>query len=119
MAFWIAVGKMFINVSPTNVPLVHPIIGMKMKPAKKIEFIERVAKTYLGLDGLQIVVNADKLSSRNVNNQDINFAEIGKKCLSEINGDYISKKYGLKEGISLAQKLHEERIKWLKNMETY
>lgn len=94
-------------------------IFFKMKPAKKIEFIERVAKTYLGLDGLQIVVNADKLSSRNVNNQDINFAEIGKKCLSEINGDYISKKYGLKEGISLAQKLHEERIKWLKNMEIY
>jgi len=91
-------------------------IFFKMKHAKKVEFIERVAKTYLGLDGLQIVVNADKLSSRNVDGKDVNFAEIGKKCLNEINGDYIRKKYGIEEGLKLGEKLHEERVRWMKNI---
>ena len=35
----------------------------KMKPSKKVEFIERVAKSVLGLDGLQIIVKADSKNS--------------------------------------------------------
>lgn len=37
----------------------------KMKPSKKVEFIERVAKSVLGLDGLQIIVKADSKNSSN------------------------------------------------------
>lgn len=90
-------------------------IFYKMKPSTKVEFIERVDKSLLGLDGLQIVVISDKTSGgREHDKEEINFAGIGKKCLNEINGEYIQNKYGLKPGIKFGNKLHEERINYLK-----
>lgn len=90
-------------------------IFYKMKPATKVEFIERVERSLLGLDGLQIVVISDKTSGgRQYSNEDINFEEIGKRCLNDINGEYIQNKYGLIPGIQFGNKLHEERIKWMK-----
>lgn len=88
-------------------------IFYKMTPAKKISFIERVAKSKLGLHGLQIVVIADKCSTRNTNLEDIEFEKIGKECITKINGKYIKEKYGIEEGLKLKEKLHEERINWL------
>lgn len=35
-------------------------------------------------------------------------------CLNEIDGSYIKEKYGIDEGIKFGQKLHEERIMWMK-----
>ncbi len=90
-------------------------IFYKMGPAKKIEFIERASKSFLGLDGLQIVVNADKLSTRNNPKESILFAKIGKECLKQINGEYIKETYNIKEGIQFKDKLHQERIKWIKD----
>lgn len=89
-------------------------IFYKMKPSKKVDFIERVSKTHLGLKGLQIVVNSDKLSSRNVDSGSINFEKIGTRCFNEINGAYIKEKYKMSESIQLGNKLREERIKWIK-----
>ena len=90
-------------------------IFYKMKPSTKVDFIERVDKSLLGLDGLQIVVISDKISGgRPTDVNDINFEKIGKMCLNEINGDYIQKKFGLKPGIQFGNKLNEERIKWMK-----
>ena len=87
----------------------------KMKPSTKVDFIERVDKSLLGLDGLQIIVICDKTSGGRENNKDdISFEDIGRKCLDEINGEYIQNKYGLKPGIVFGNKLHEERIKWMK-----
>ena len=91
-------------------------IFYRMKPSTKVEFIERVDKSLLGLDGLQIVVICDKTSGgRPSNTEDISFQYIGKKCLNEIDGQYIQNKYGLKPGIEFGNKLHEERIEWMKN----
>ena len=91
-------------------------IFYKMKQAKKVEFIERVSKSILGLDGLQIVVISDKTSGgRNYKQDEINFETLGNECLNKINGEYIKKKYGLKPGIQFGNKLHEERIKYMKN----
>jgi len=91
-------------------------IFYKMKPSKKVEFIERVDKSLLGLDGLQIVVISDKTSGgREENLEDINFETVGKQCLAEINGEYIKKKYNLEPGIQFGNKLHEERVKWMQN----
>ena len=85
-------------------------IFYKMKPAKRVEFIERVDKSLLGLDGLQIVVISDKTSGGRDNDiNDINFETIGDLCLN-----YIKKKYGFLEGIQFGDKLHEERVKWMK-----
>ena len=90
-------------------------IFYKMKPSTKVEFIERVNRSLLGLDGLQIVVISDKTSGGRENNKDdISFEDVGKKCLSEIDGEFIQKKYGLNPGIEFGNKLHEERIKWTK-----
>lgn len=82
-------------------------IFYKMKPSKKVEFVERIDKSILGLDGLQIIVNAD-------NKNAVDFETVGRKCLEEINGEYIKQKYDLKEGIEFGNKLHEERVMWMK-----
>ena len=87
----------------------------KMKPSTKVDFIERVDKSLLGLDGLQIIVICDKTSGgRESNKNDISFEDIGRRCLNEIDGKYIQNKYGLKPGIGFGEKLHQERIKWMK-----
>lgn len=89
-------------------------IFYKMKPSTKVSFIERVDKSLLGLEGLQIVVISDKTSGgREADTKEIDFETIGKQCLNEINGEYIKNKYGLKPGIEFGNKLHEERIKWM------
>lgn len=91
-------------------------IFYKMKPSKKVDFIERVDKSLLGLDGLQIIVISDKTSGgRQYKKEDIDFENIGKQCLKEINGGYIKKKYGIVQGIAFGKKLYEERIKFIKN----
>lgn len=90
-------------------------IFYKMKPSKKVEFIERVNKTLLGLDGLQIVVICDKTSGGRENNiQDINFEKLGRECIEIINGKYIIEKYGIKPGKEFKDKLYQERINWIK-----
>lgn len=89
----------------------------KMTPAKKISFIERVSKSKLGLDGLQIIVISDRygtINKDNEENKENEFNRIGKQCLEQINGRYIKEKYNIKEGIKIKEKLHQERIKWLK-----
>ena len=89
-------------------------IFYKMKPSKKVDFIERVAKSQLGLEGLQIVVNSDKLSSRSIDEKNIDFKTIGEQCLNTIDGKYIQEKFHIKPGIEFGEKLREERIKWMK-----
>lgn len=86
-------------------------IFYKMKPTKQVQFLEKVSKSYLGLDGLQLVVNADK-GTREIAND---FATLGKKLLQEINGEYIFDKYGKLDGLQVKQKLHEERVCWIRH----
>lgn len=90
-------------------------IFYKMKPSKKVDFIERVAKSTIGLQGLQIVVYADKLSSRNVDSGSIDFETVGKKCLEAVNGKTIKHKYNIEDGVQFREVLRQERVKWIKN----
>lgn len=92
----------------------------QMTVAKKVSFIEKIDKTTLGLKGLQIVVYCDRSRNTDSNKEEIkdeqyNFCKIGTKMLKEIDGEYIINKYNLKPGIEFGKKLHEERVKWLKN----
>ncbi len=89
-------------------------IFYRMSPSKQVQFIERVAKTKLGLEGLQIVVIADKCSTRNTNLEEISFANIGKQCLNEINGQLIKEKFPSLEGEKFKEQLHNERVSWIK-----
>lgn len=89
-------------------------IFYKMTPSKKVSFIERVEKSTLGLHGLQVVVIADKCSLRTTEVRDISFEKIGEECISKINGKWLKEK-GIKEGKDFKDKLHQERIEWMKD----
>ncbi len=84
-----------------------------MTPKKQIEFIEKISKSRLGLDGMKVVVYCDKCRNGEFP-KNVDFDMIGEKCIKEINGDEIKKKYHLEEGKKVNEKLHEERIHWLK-----
>ena len=70
-----------------------------MTDSKKVDFIERVSKSALGLEGLQIVVYCDRKRFENLSEEEkeqCTFLEIGNKMLSEIDGEYIKQKYNIK-----------------------
>ena len=92
-------------------------IFYKMSIPKQVSFIERVDKSVLRLDGLQLVVYADRArnNEENIINKQYDFTSIGKKMLSRINGKYIEEKYKIKPNKEFGKKLHQERIAWLKN----
>lgn len=92
----------------------------QMTPKKQVEFIEAIGKSMLGLEGLKIVVACDKnrytTDLQNTLDQ-IQFAELGKKCLNEISGEKISQRYPNLKGKAFGEKLHEERINWIKSID--
>lgn len=90
-----------------------------MTDAKKVEFIERVSKSVLGLEGLQVVVYCDRNRFGTLSEEEkkqCTFLEIGNKLLSEINGEYIKEKYNIENGIEFGNRLHEERVKYLNKL---
>lgn len=90
-----------------------------MTPEKQVLFIERVDKSILGLDGLQIVVYCDRNRFGSLSEEEkkqCTFVDLGKKLLSEIDGEYIKKKYNIQNGIEFGNKLHEERVKYLNKL---
>ena len=86
-----------------------------MTPKKQVDFITRVNKSLLGLDGLKIVVICDRWRNEDVPT-DVNFDEIGKECISKINGRYIEEKYKIKNREQIGELLRKERIEWIKNV---
>lgn len=99
----------------------HMIGGIfnQMTIPKKVTFIEKVAKSKLGLVGLQKVVYSDKArnDSTNIEKEEYNFEKIGTKMLKEIDGKYIERKYKINPSKEIGEKLHAERINWLKQQE--
>lgn len=92
----------------------------QMTPRKQVDLIESVDKSLLGLEGLRIVVACDK--NRNQEKlqttfEHISFVEVGEKCLTQIDGESIKKKYPSLFGKSLGEKLHEERVNWIKSID--
>lgn len=90
-----------------------------MTDSKKVEFIERVSKSVLGLEGLQIVVYCDRNRFGDLSEEEkkqCTFLEIGNRLLSEIDGEYIKEKYNIENGIEFGNKLHEERVKLIKKL---
>ena len=83
-----------------------------MTPKKQLEFIENVNSSLLGLEGMKIVVECDK--NRPGMYKKTDFDKIGKECLDKVNGKFIYKKYNITEGELFGEKLHQERIQWLR-----
>lgn len=89
-------------------------IYYKMSISKRVQFIERVSKTKLGLNGLQIVVIADKCSSRDTKMDNISFEDIGEECIKKVTGKKVKDKYPNLIGEKFKEKLHQERVEWMK-----
>lgn len=90
-----------------------------MTDSKKVEFIERVSKSVLGLEGLQIVVYCDRNRFGDLSEEEkkqCTFLEIGNRLLSEVDGEYIKEKYNIENGIEFGKKLHEDRVKLIKKL---
>lgn len=85
----------------------------EMSPKKQVDFITRISKSKLGLDGMKIIVLCDRTREEK-EIQDVIFDKIGKEMLKQINGDYIKKKYNIKEEKDIGELLRKERIEWIK-----
>ena len=85
----------------------------KMTFSKKVSFIERVNNTILGLDGLQIIVDADNMLGNGDENQ---FADLGHEVINCTNGDKIMRQYCNNKKKKVANKMHEIRVWYLKNI---
>lgn len=86
----------------------------EMRPATKVDFITRVDKSILGLDGLEIVVKADRTRGDEDKTKEEIFTKIGKECLTQVTAKQIQEKYSIKEGIQVGELLKKERIEWMK-----
>lgn len=85
----------------------------KMSAKKQVDFITRVSKSKLGLDGMKIVVLCDRNRDENFN-ENIIFDILGKEMLKKINGKYIEEKYKIKDTQEVGELLRKERIEWMK-----
>lgn len=88
----------------------------KMTPSKQVDFITRVSKSILGLDGMQIVVMCDKWREEEPPN-DIKFHIIGNEILEKINGNYIKENYNVKNEKQIGELLRNKRIELIKSIE--
>lgn len=86
----------------------------KMTPAKQVDFITNVSKSMLGLDGMKTVVTCDRWREKKP--EDIKFDILGKQILEKIDGNFIKKKYNIKNE-EIGEKLRQERIELLKSIE--
>lgn len=82
----------------------------ELKNGTKVDFLERVSKSVLGLQGLEIIVNADKHPEIK-----IEFAEMGEYIIKNINGKEIANITDFK---LLKEKVRAQRIKYLKEKGT-
>lgn len=91
-------------------------IFYRMTPNKQIDFLERISKTDLGLRGLEIIVESDK-NCRGLEKRKIEFADLGEDIINKIDGKYVMNLYpNLKPGLNLKERIHEERIKYLRSL---
>ncbi len=78
----------------------------KMKPSTKVDFLERISKTILGLEGLEIIANSDAERK-----EKIQFAELGKKMLKNINAKTLNIEN--EDFKIIKEKVRAKRIEWL------
>lgn len=90
----------------------------KMTPTKQVDFITRVSKSMLGLDGMKIVVTCDRWRDKEPP-KDVNFDMLGKEILRKIDGNKIKEKYKIKDEREIGILLRNKRIELLKSIEKH
>ena len=79
----------------------------EMRIPTRVDFIERIAKSAIGLKGMEILANADNTKAK-----PLRFADVGEEMLETVNAKKYPKDIEYKV---LKEKLRNERIEWLKN----
>ena len=87
-----------------------------MSPPKQVDFITRVSKSMLGLDGMKIVVMCDRWREKEIP-EDINFDIIGKEILKKVDGNVIKEEYKVKDEKQIGNLLRNKRIELIKSIE--
>jgi len=88
----------------------------KMTPQKQVDFITRVSKSMLGLDGMKVVVICDRWRESEIPT-DINFDVIGKEILRKVDGNMIREEYKIKDEKQIGELLRDKRIELIKSIE--
>lgn len=81
----------------------------EMRDSKKVDFISANYRTRLGLYGLEVIVNSDK-----VREKDIKFADLGMQMINEVNGKNIIDRDNFEK---VKEEIRANRIKWIKEKE--
>ena len=79
----------------------------EMRIPTRVDFLERIAKSVIGLEGMEILANADNTKAK-----PLRFAKAGEEMLEKINAKNYPKDIDYKV---LKERLRNERIEWLKN----
>ena len=79
----------------------------EMRIPTRVDFLERIAKSVIGLEGMEILANADNTKAK-----PLRFAKVGEEMLEKINAKNYPKDIDYKV---LKERLRKERIEWLKN----
>ena len=79
----------------------------EMRIPTRVDFLERIAKSVIGLEGMEILANADNTKAK-----PLRFAEAGEEMLEKVNAKNYPKDIEYKV---LKERLRKERIEWLKN----
>ncbi len=79
----------------------------EMRIPTRVDFLERSAKSVIGLEGMEILANADNTKAK-----PLRFAKMGEEMLKKITAKNYPKDIDYKV---LKEKLRNERIEWLKN----
>ncbi len=81
-----------------------------MKIPKRVDVLQSISKTYLTVEEVETIVNADNSM---ITRDNIMFSK-DYYYIQKINGKYIKEKYPNLEGVKYPEKIREERIKILK-----
>ena len=81
----------------------------EMRASKKVDFISANYRTRLGLYGLEVIVNSDKIREK-----DIKFADLGMQMINEVNGKNIIDRDNFEK---VKEEIRANRIKWIKEKE--
>lgn len=79
----------------------------EMRPSKKVDLLNSMHKTKLGLEGLEIIVNSDKDRGEN----EIKFAKLGEDMIKKVNGKDIEDKRDFEK---VKEIIRQRRIEWIK-----
>lgn len=89
----------------------------KMRIEKQVDLLEKLAKSPLGLEGMEIVVICDKGASGENSSclrEVFYFADLGKRMLEEVNGKTVNLEN--KQGKEIEETIKKARINWMKSL---